>query len=244
MKLHSIIALSFLGLVLCNVAKAQPLPNDGRGQGFWNLRDAVFQLGFNAIDDDNSRIKRMLDASKWSIPSAPTRFSLSKQVYDNYHFDIAVSAVRLKQTPSELRYVNPLVYVSLDLNTKYYANIFGSSEPGKSTVSMTGGAKVFDNMALDVYMLMGLGFQHISQSSDKSMATFNFGGGIDWWIKKNVLAINFQSAGKFALHLTPPEISGNLIHYSMGVCWKYNPRLFTNLFTIKPRAKYKRRRSA
>ena len=74
------------------------------------------------------------------------------------------------------------------------------------------------------------------------MPTFNFGGGLDWWIKRNVLAINFQAIAKFAMHLTPPEHSGNLLYYTAGVCWKYNPRVLSNIFSVRPKAKYKRRK--
>jgi len=224
-----------------NSVSAQQSPNDPRG--FWSMREVVIQMGFNAIDDDNSRLKRMLDFSKWSVPIAPTRFAISKKLYDKYHFEVAFGAVRLKRATPESWYVTPLLYANLDFNFKYYQNIVGSRQIGKSTVSVTGAGKVIDNMALDVYPALGMGFQYISQGGSKSMPTFNLGGGIDWWLKRNVVALNFQAIAKFAMHLTPPQHSGNLLHYTIGACWKYNPRLVANIFTVKPKAKYRRRRN-
>ena len=243
-KCSAPVLMLLLCLMLNLPSTAQQMSHNDKGIRFWNLRDAVIQVGFNAIDDDNSRLKRMLDMSKWSIPIAPTRFTLSKQMYDNYHLDIALGAARLKQPSSELKYVNPLLYVNLDFNTRYYLNLFGSNTPGKSTVSVTSGWKALDNMTIDLYTLVGFGFQYISQNANKSMPTFNFGGGVDWWIKKNILAVNMQSAARFALHLAPPVNSGNLLHYTLGICWKYDENVLANLFAIKPKARYKRKRNA
>ena len=184
----------------------------------------------------------MLDVEKWSVPIAPSRLAVSKKLYDDYHFEIAIGAARLRRTVPESWYVSPLLYVNLDLNFKYYLHLVGSMPLGKSTVSVSGVGKVLDNMSLDVYPALGIGFQYISQGGNKSMPTFNFGGGLDWWIKRNVLAINFQAIAKFAMHLTPPEHSGNLLYYTAGVCWKYNPRVLSNIFSVRPKAKYKRRK--
>lgn len=243
MKRHSI---SFF--VICQfivlASEAQQLQKEQRGYSFWNMRDAVFQLGFNAIDDDNSRMKRMLDISKWSIPVAPSRFTMCKNLYDNYYLDIAIGAARLKRFTPDSWYVNPLLYLNLDFNFRYYWNIIGADSKGSPSSSFTGRLRFWENMAVDIYPAIGVGYQYLSQIGTKSMPTFNLGGGLDWWIKKNVLAINFQSIARFALHLAPPISSGNLLHYTAGICWKYNPKLFANLFTIKPRAKYKKKRNA
>jgi len=238
------ISIALLSQIFCSQIRAQQLPDNQRPIGFWNMRDAVFQLGFNAIDDDNSRLKRMLDISKWSIPIAPSRLTMSKKLYDNYYFEMAIGAARLKQFTPDYRYVNPLLYVNLDFNCRYYWNILGASSKGKPTAAFTGGNKTLAKMAIDIYPALGVGIQYLSQSGSKSMATFNLGGGLDWWIKKDVFAVNFQSLAKFALHIAPPVNSGNLLHYTLGICWKYNPKVFADLFTIRPKARYKKRKNA
>ncbi|MFM7105565.1 MAG: hypothetical protein ACKOW8_08575, partial [Flavobacteriales bacterium] len=53
------ISIALLSQIFCSQIRAQQLPDNQRAIGFWNMRDAVFQLGFNAIDDDNIRMKRM-----------------------------------------------------------------------------------------------------------------------------------------------------------------------------------------
>ena len=228
---------------LCTEGRAQQLQNASRGFGLWSMRDAVVQLGFNAIDDDNSRLKRMLDFANWSIPVAPSRFAMSKKLYDNYHIEIATGAARLKPIPDDSRYVTPMLYISLDFNFRYYLNIIGASTKGSPAASFIGRANLWDDMAIDIYPAAGFGVQYLSQVGAQSMPTFNLGGGLDWWIKKNVFAINIQSMARFALHLLPPVSSGNLLHYTAGLCWKYNPKVFADLFSMKPRSKYKRSRT-
>ena len=216
--------------------------NSQKGKEYlWTIQNTTIQLGFNAIDDDGSRLKEMLNTSVWSVTPFPSKLTLGKRLYGAYHADLSFGFSHLKQVNSEPKYVAPFLYYFAELNVRYHFDFF-SSYGGIGGGRRTFGKKSAFNlseMSVTLYPLLGLGFQHLSQDVNRSMPTFNLGSGIQWWIKEESLAINLQTVGKFGMHLKPPARSGNLIHYTVGICLYYGRgSLLQALFSNQRRNPY------
>jgi hypothetical protein len=235
-------------LIICVVAVciAQPLlsQNRSRDRGreyLWTLQNTTIQIGFNAVDDDESRIGELLNTSVWSITPFPSKISLSKRIYGAYHGEISLGFSHLKQLATEPKYVAPFLYYFAEFNVRYHFDFFaryGGVSGGRRTFGRKSKFNLSE-MSLTAYPLIGAGFHHISQDYNKSMPTFQLGFGAQWWLKEEVFALNIQTIGKFGLHVAPPQRIGNLIHYSAGLCFYYGRvPLFRALFGAKRRNPY------
>ncbi len=236
----SIPALLILFFVASAVGQADRTRSRGR-EYLWTLQNTTIQIGFNAIDDDESRIRELLNTSVWSITPFPSKISLSKKVYDSYHAEISFGFSHLKPLPVEVKFVDPFLYYFAEFNIRYHFDFFakyGGVSGGRRTFGRRSKFNLSE-MSLTAYPLIGAGFHHISQDRNKSMATFHLGFGAQWWLKEEVFALNIQTIGKFGLHVQPPARIGNLIHYSAGVCFYYGRvPLFRALFGPRRRNPY------
>ena len=206
--------------------------NQGR-EYLWTFQNTVIQIGFNAIDDDNSRLKELLNTSVWSITSFPSKLSLSKRIYGAYNGEFSFGFSSLKPLPNSDRYIAPFRYYCAELNIRYHQDFFaryGGVSGGRRSFGRKSRFNLSE-MSVTAYPLIGVGFHYISQTFNKSMPTFHLGAGVNWWLKEDVFGLNVQAIGKFGLHISPPMNSGNLIHYSAGFNFYYGRiPLFRALF--------------
>lgn len=243
MKISEGIMILLLALCLCNESMlAQTNRNRNQGREYlWTFQNTVIQVGFNAIDDDDSRLKDFFNTSVWSTTPFPCKVSLTKRIYGSYHGEFSLGFSSLKPLPTNDKYRAPFRYYCFEINVRYHQNFFARYG------GIGGGRKSFgrkskfnlSEMSLTAYPLMGIGFHHISQDVDKNMPTFHLGTGVNWWLQEDVFGINAQVIGKFGLHVSPPSRSGNLIHYSLGLNFYYGRiPFFRALFGAKRRNPY------
>jgi len=240
-----LLRISSLLLVLgLNNVSLHAQQNRKRNQGreyLWTFQNTVIQIGFNAIDDDDSRFKDFLNTSVWSITPFPCKISLAKRIYGAYNGEFTFGFSSLKPLPTSDKFVAPFRYYFAEINVRYHQDFFakyGGVGGGRRSFGRRSKFNLSE-MSITAYPLIGAGFHHISQDVNKTMPTFHLGTGVNWWLQEEVFGINVQVIGKFGLHIAPPSRSGNLIHYSAGLNFYYGRiPFFRALFGPKRRNPY------
>ena len=117
-KISAVIIILSLALCLTNESfHAQQNRNRNQGKEYlWTFQNTVIQIGFNAIDDDDSRFKDFLNTSVWSITPFPCKISLAKRIYGAYNGEFTFGFSSLKPLPTSDKFVAPFRYYFAEIN--------------------------------------------------------------------------------------------------------------------------------
>jgi len=166
------------------------------------FNDWLITGGFNAVNDLGTR-NPFASPGDWYFKT-PFSFSGEKQFDRDWTIEIAININGLNEGDRSDPVTAPenLTYFSLDTNVKYY---FGRQ------IFRRGFDKV------DFYAASGLGFFTI----DDTNASFNFGGGVLWWVDEfNTMGIRLQAIAKFAFNNSDSGFANNHFQYGLHFVWR------------------------
>lgn len=205
--------------------KKQKLNND-----FWTIRNTAFQLGFHALDDDDTPYEYLTDYRRWSWIPLPTKVSITKELWNDLKIEGALYGTRLKKNLPKNKYLPPYLYFGADINLRYMINFF-KEDPNRVYYSYkkhyidTDFRRTLRDMSIDIYPILGVGFHYRTQRVYTMNFSVNLGLGFDWWLVEDKWAINLQSMAKFGFRVPLIETNSNILHHSAGVVYFYNKRV-------------------
>lgn len=160
----------------------------------------IFEIGFNAIDDDGDKFKGLLDlnfADDKNIVKYPSRFGVTK--YLNYGFKVQLVAnFNIYKVGAEIDKGENLIK----------KNIFTM----ELTVNYNLNELIKINKWAEPYIAIGYGY---TKRGIIENPNHNAGIGSNFWLYKN-LGLNIQMLGKWTLK----DRASNYVQYSAGFIYK------------------------
>jgi len=223
------------------------------GNSFWKLYNTTYQLGFHAIDDDDSPYSELLNSTGWSYLKFPTKISVLKPHAYNIKSEVAFAYTKLNKNLPAQKYVAPYDYFSLDYNARFHFDFFDESYDRSSL----GGGKRFNkgsladiqkNMSITIYPLIGASIHYRSQENYRWNLSPNLGFGVQWWLVENLVALNAQSMAQFGMVFWDKGAfvrtagfreASNLLHHSFGICYHYSEQAYERHIMRKNQRKRK-----
>lgn len=215
-----IIAFTLVFLLQFKRSHAQIIVNDKPGKGGWvreELPSWTIGIGWNGVDDNSHAFKKIFDLRKsWNLPAYPAQLSVDR----SSTFGLSYGGVFNFNIYKPGKLINgkeiggSFLFFSLDLNAKYHVNHFMRTPRW-----------------MDVYATVGPGFTLRFAPPHRYTATWNIGGGSNFWLNK-WLGINVQSLAKFGLKSPIIKTGSNYLQHSAGfifkvesIPWKKFPRM-------------------
>jgi hypothetical protein len=167
-----------------------------------------FQVGINSINDGGKRARGLFDfKSMWNTTSYPSRISVEKLLTSGLSAELAVS---FNSYRSGEKFINGKTattgsFICVDLNGKYRLN------------KILGDLRWFDP-----YLGLGYGFTERTFHGSKNITNINFGAGSNFWLHKNVFALNIQCQAKIATQSDFFKNKYNYLQNSVGLVYVFN----------------------
>lgn len=195
--------LTFLGLVLCAFAMAQPSSINVKKDPYkW-----MFGLGWNVVNDNEEKLPNLIDVqNSWNYMYFPTRLTFDKYSRRGWSLEGALAYNQY----SSSKIVNDSTgrkgsFASGDFSVKY------------SFWRFMRGARRFDP-----YLSSGLGITYRQPLSMPLTLNANLSAGFNYFFSRS-WGLNFQITGKLAV---VPDIyvsRYDYFQYSLGVVYKKQP---------------------
>ncbi|WP_372756493.1 OmpA family protein [Mariniflexile sp.] len=160
----------------------------------------MFGIGFNAVDDSDDSIRRLLDFEDgWNVVPFPSRISVGK--YFKSGFGLEAIAAYNKYKKDKIVDGFPLLedkqYYSIDSRLSYDLNKL-----------------VGDTGWFDPYVGVGIGYTH---SNDNDRGTYNAVLGFRTWFSDR-LGLDVNSSGKWTMNTN----FTNHLQHAIGVVYRFN----------------------
>lgn len=179
-----------------------------------NLERINLILGFNAIDDDDSPFKDVINPKTLSYNVYPSKVGILYEMDKKLFLESSVMFTKMKKNVSQ-KYTEPYNCFSFDINAQYHFNLYKKIDYTKYGVELFKTKKW-----ISFYPISGLSLNLRSQTGSNLSLNLNIGSGLNWWVLSNKLAINGQSMAQFGLFDGNFKSNTNMIRYSLGVIYK------------------------
>lgn len=200
-----------IGLFLFITFTAKSQSEDGIQR---NMSKFGYYAGFHVLDDDDIPFQDLIDPKTLNWSPYPSKIGVLYPVADFFMAEGSVSYLKLRNNSAK-KYVAPYNCWGIDFNLQNHYYFYKKSDYEEFGISSNR-----KRILGSIYPTIGISANIKNQYFEDLHFNMNIGGGGNWWVIQNKLAINGQAMAQIGLAGTIFQGNANQLRYSLGVIYK------------------------
>ena len=173
-----------------------------------------YYIGVHALDDDDIPFTDPFNPQTINWAPYPSKIGVVYSVFEPLVLESSLSYIKIVRNPAN-KYLAPYNCFGFDINAQYHYCFYRKSEYDQFGVSSNKRAKL-----VSFYFAYGLSANLKNVLNEDLFLNMNLGGGMNWWIKPNHIAISAQTLAQVGLAGSEFRGNANQVRYSLGIIYK------------------------
>lgn len=173
-----------------------------------------YYAGFHVLDDDDVPFQNLINFKTLNWSPYPSKIGALYTLTNFFTIESSLSYLKLKNNPAK-KYVAPYNCWGFDVNLQNHYYFYKRSDYQKFGVSVNR-----KKILASAYPTIGISANIKNQLFKDLRFNMNLGGGGNWWVIPDKLAVNGQVMAQIGLAGTVFQGNANQVRYSLGIIYK------------------------